>query len=50
MKNLANGNFYFASYFFKKKDHFDFKNKTLPYIIKNKKFNIDIDSKKKISI
>ena len=33
----------------KKIDHF-IKNKTLPYIIKNKKFNIDIDTKKDFNL
>ena len=50
-KFLANGNFYFASYSFLKKNRsFYSKNKTLPYIIKNKKFNIDIDTKKDLNL
>ena len=34
----------------KKNRSFYSKNKTLPYIIKNKKFNIDIDTKKDFNL
>lgn len=46
-KYKANGNFYFANYSFLKKNRsFYLKNKTLPFIINNKKFKIDIDTKR----
>ena len=48
---FPNGNFYFAKYTFLKKNRsFYCKNKTLPYIITNKKLKIDIDTKKDFNL
>ena len=46
-KFIANGNFYFASIdFIKKNRSFVLEKKTIPFIIKNKKLSIDVDDKK----